>query len=78
MTGEKTFYEFVKFRDLKKKPYWGNHFWTEGSCVDTVGLDSEMIRKCVQYQEKQEHRAEQHRKLFSIENRRRLISMAKR
>jgi putative transposase len=24
---------FNKFRDLKKKPYWGNHFWTEGySC----------------------------------------------
>ncbi len=40
-----------KFRHLKKKPYWGNHFWTKGYCVDTVGLDSEMIRKYVKYQD---------------------------
>jgi hypothetical protein len=33
-------------------------------CVDTVGLDSEMIRKYVPYQEKQERRAEQQPKLF--------------
>jgi len=55
---------FNKFRNLKKKPNWGNHFWTEGYCVDTVGLDSEMILKYVQYQEKQERRAEQQSKLF--------------
>jgi putative transposase len=48
-----------KFRRLKKKPYWGNHFWAKGYCVDTVGLDAEMIRKYVQYQEAQERRAEQ-------------------
>jgi putative transposase len=41
---------FNKFRHLKKKPYWGNHFWTKGYCVDTIGLDSEMIRKYVKYQ----------------------------
>jgi hypothetical protein len=35
---------FNQFRELKNKPYWGNHFWTEGYCVDTVGLDSEMIK----------------------------------
>ena len=29
--------------DLREKPYWGNHFWSKGYCVDTVGLDSEMI-----------------------------------
>ena len=55
---------FNKFRDLKKKPYWGNHFWTEGYCVDTVGLDSDMIRKYVQCQENQERRAEQQPRLF--------------
>jgi putative transposase len=48
-----------KFRKLKKKPYWGNHFWARGYCVDTVGLDAEMIRKYVHYQEAQEKRAEQ-------------------
>ena len=48
-----------KFRHLKQKPYWGNHFWARGYCVDTVGLDSEMIRKYVKYQEVKERKAEQ-------------------
>lgn len=50
---------FNKFRKLKSKPYWGNHFWTKGYCVDTVGLDSEKIRAYVKYQEKQEQRIDQ-------------------
>ena len=41
-----------QFPYLKKKPYWGNHFWAKGYCVDTVGVDAEMIRKYVKYQEK--------------------------
>jgi len=49
---------FNRFRNLKKKPYWGNHFWAKGYCVDTVGLDAEMIRKYVKYQEDKERRAE--------------------
>ena len=48
-----------KFRHLKEKPYWGNHFWTRGYCVETVGLDSEMIRKYVKYQEAKERRDEE-------------------
>ena len=47
-----------KFRKLKQKPYWGNHFWARGYCVDTVGLDEEMIRKYVKYQEEQEKMTE--------------------
>ncbi len=43
---------FNKFPELKQRPYWGNHFWVEGYCVDTVGLDSEMIQKYVKYQDK--------------------------
>ena len=50
---------FSKFSYLKDKPYWGNHFWAPGYCVDTVGLDAEMIRKYVKYQETKERRAEQ-------------------
>ena len=50
---------FNKFRKLKSKPYWGNHFWTKGYCVDTVGLDSEKIRAYVKYQKELEHRVEQ-------------------
>jgi putative transposase len=49
---------FNKFRKLKEKPYWGNHFWARGYCVDTVGLDAEMIRKYVKYQEDKEHQSE--------------------
>jgi len=39
---------------LKKKPYWGNDFWSRGYCVSTVGLDEEKIRRYVKYQEKNE------------------------
>ena len=45
---------FQKFPDLKVKPYWGNHFWAKGYCVDTVGLNEDMIRKYVKYQETNE------------------------
>ncbi len=24
---------FNQFRDLKEKPYWGNHFWARGYCA---------------------------------------------
>ena len=43
-----------KHKKLKQKPYWGNHFWTRGYCVDTVGLDEEMIRKYVKYQDEKD------------------------
>lgn len=49
---------FKKFLYMKEKPYWGNHFWAQGYCVDTVGLDSDMIRKYVQYQERKEKEQE--------------------
>jgi putative transposase len=52
-----------RFKKLKTKPYWGNKFWARGYCVDTVGLDSDMIRKYVKYQEQKEKRQEQ-RDLF--------------
>ena len=49
---------FKQFPKLKKKPYWGNHFWAKGYCVDTVGLNEEMIKKYVKYQQKRERDAE--------------------
>ncbi|RJY11128.1 transposase [Parashewanella spongiae] len=49
---------FKQFPHIRKKPYWGNHFWAKGYCVDTVGIDAEMIRKYVKYQEKLEKRQE--------------------
>ena len=42
---------FNRFRKLKEKPYWGNQFWARGYCVDTVGLDAEMVQKYIKYQE---------------------------
>ena len=52
---------FSVFRDLRRRPYWGNHFWVEGYCVATVGLDEEKIRKYVKYEERQERRQEEFR-----------------
>jgi putative transposase len=47
---------FKKFPYLKQRPYWGNHFWADGYCVETVGLDEEMIRKYIIYQERKERK----------------------
>ena len=49
---------FKKFPYLRERPYWGNHFWANGYCVDTVGLDTEMIRKYIVYQERNERAQE--------------------
>ena len=55
---------FNKFRNLKNKPYWGNHFGSRGYCVDAAGLDAEMIRKYVRYQDQKEDREDKQRRLF--------------
>ena len=39
------------YPNLKRKPYWGNHFWSRGYFVGTVGLDGELIKRYVKYQE---------------------------
>ena len=50
---------FSAFRDLRQKRYWGNRFWAPGYCVGTVGLDEEMIRKYVRWQEKQDQKQDE-------------------
>lgn len=57
---------FKRFPNLKKKPYWGNHFWARGYCSSTVGLDEEKIRKYVKYQEKQERLSEEQQQSFDF------------
>ena len=52
---------FKSYPQLKTKPYWGNHFWARGYCVDTIGLDEDKIKKYVKYQEDQERLEEQQR-----------------
>ena len=49
---------FKSYPNLKKKPYWGNHFWARGYFISTVGLDSDMIRRYVKYQENEERKDE--------------------
>ena len=44
---------FDYFPSLKKR-YWGQHFWSRGYCVSTVGLDEEKIRKYVKWQKKKD------------------------
>jgi len=45
---------FKQMQGLRKKPYWGNHFWSRGYCVTTIGIDEEKIRRYVRYQEEHE------------------------
>ena len=49
---------FDRFERIGKR-YWGRHLWSRGYCVSTVGLDEEMIRKYVRWQEEQDRRIEQ-------------------
>ena len=56
--GQTAIQVFKKFPYLRERPYWGNHFWANGYCVDTVGLDTEMIRKYIVYQERNERTQE--------------------
>jgi putative transposase len=57
---------FKSYPGLKKKPYWGNHFWSRGYCVTTLGMDEEKIRKYVKYQERNEREAEEQASNFGL------------
>ena len=49
---------FKSYPELKKKPYWGNHFWARGYFVNTIGLNEDMIRRYVNFQEGEEKEEE--------------------
>lgn len=51
---------------LKKKPYWGNHFWSRGYCVTTLGMDEEKIRRYVKYQEDNERLEEDNARDYGL------------
>jgi putative transposase len=59
LKGKTAIQMFRQFPGLKKKLYWGNHFWVRGYCVDTVGLNEEMIRKYVKFPGHEEKRQEE-------------------
>ena len=51
LKGKTAIMMFKSYGHLRKKPYWGNHFWSRGYFVSTVGLDEEKINRYVKYQE---------------------------
>ena len=48
---------FQRYEQLGKR-YWGQHLWSRGYCVSTVGLDEDKIRTYVKWQEAQDKQAE--------------------
>lgn len=59
---------FKTYPNLKKKPYWGNHFWSRGYFVNTIGINEEVIRRYVKYQEEEEKREENNSKGYDLFN----------
>ncbi|MCB0046914.1 MAG: IS200/IS605 family transposase [Caldilineaceae bacterium] len=60
LKGKLTLRTFDKFPELRKR-YWGQHLWSRGYCVSTVGLDEERMRKYVKWQTKRDEEAAQGR-----------------
>jgi putative transposase len=48
---------FERFPQLGRR-YWGRHLWSRGYCVSTIGIDEEMIRQYVRWQEQQDRQTE--------------------
>ena len=57
---------FKTYPKLKQKPYWGNHFWSRGYFVNTVGIDEDMIRRYVKYQEGEDKKEESQGRNFDM------------
>ncbi len=57
---------FKSYPAMRKRPYWGNHFWSRGYCVSTLGLDEEKIRRYVKYQEERERQEEAEQQEFGL------------
>ena len=57
---------FKTYPKLKQRPYWGNHFWSRGYFVNTVGIDEAMIRRYVKYQEGEDKQEEMQGRDFDL------------
>ena len=57
---------FKSYPKMKQKPYWGNHFWARGYFVSTVGIDEDVIKRYVKYQEEEEKRTEEQQHRFDF------------
>ena len=49
---------FDHFPQLRKR-YWGQHVWSRGYCVSSVGLDEERIKKYVKWQNQKDAETQQ-------------------
>jgi putative transposase len=58
MKGKIAIRMFKTYPNLKKKPYWGNHFWSKGYFISTIGLESDLIRRYVRFQEDEDKKEE--------------------
>lgn len=65
---------FKTYPALMKKPYWGNHFWSRGYSISTVGLDEKMIKRnayplncpCTIYSQSQAYQISCHRNIYGL------------
>ena len=57
---------FKSYPKLKQKPYWGNHFWSRGYFVNTVGVDEGIIRRYVIFQEGEDKKEERQTRNFDL------------
>ena len=57
---------FKSYPNLKQKPYWGNHFGSRGYFVTTVGVDEEIIKRYVKYQEGEDKKEETQTREFDL------------
>lgn len=48
---------FDRYPQLRRQ-YWGQHVWSRGYCVSSVGLDEEQIKKYVKWQNRKEDDSE--------------------
>jgi len=58
---------FKSYPMLKKRPYWGNHFWARGYFVNTVGINEDMIKSYVKYQKEEERKEESSQQGFDFD-----------
>ena len=47
MKGKSAIRVFSKFPELKKRPYWGNHFWAEGYWATNLSRDRNEVKPFV-------------------------------
>jgi putative transposase len=58
---------FKSYPLLKKRPYWGNHFWARGYFVNTVGINEDLIKRYVKYQEEEDRKEESNQQGFDFD-----------